>query len=68
MKHCVLHFENLLFLESSLGAGDEVGNARRVNFFILARDEDGSDTHELQLSSLDIDGFQESVNKVDCQE
>ena len=68
VEHGVLHFKYFFFLESSLGAGDKVSDARRVNFFILTSNEDRSDTHELKLSSLDIDGFKESVYQVDCQE
>jgi hypothetical protein len=68
VEHGVFHFKNFFFLESSLGARDEVSDARRVNFFILTSNEDRSDTHELKLSSLDIDRFKESVYQVDCQE
>jgi len=45
VEHLVFHFKNLFFLESTLCAGHKIADARGVDFFILACNEDGSHSH-----------------------
>ena len=61
-EHTELHLKDLFFGKGSLRTRNEVLDTRRVNLFVLAGNEHGSDPDELQLSSLNVHGLEESID------
>ena len=66
-KDVLLHLQDLSSSVCIIGKVNEVFHSWRIYLFIFGCDEEGSNTHELNVGLLDIEHGEIPVNQVNCE-
>lgn len=66
-QYVLLHVEHLLAKVGPVGDVDAIPDLGGINLLVLAGDEEGGDTNELQFRSFDVDQLAVPVDEVDAE-